>query len=150
MSAICLSAGPDDGGVQRLVHVGLGTADVVLELVVDRLPQRVDQPQGLVALGYRVEDDAKGDEVVDLLEGETLGLHFGMDAEVVFAAPEDLGLQARRRHLLPESVPDRPDVLLALRPRLGDEVIRAYSSAQGLSRSWNHSHWQLREVAPRV
>jgi hypothetical protein len=69
----CVPRGPDDGGVQRLVHIGLGACDVVLEFDVDGFPQRVDVAQGLVALGYRFQDDAKGYDVVDILEAQILG-----------------------------------------------------------------------------
>jgi len=116
---------PDDGRMQRLVHVGLGPTDVILELVVDGFPHGVDQAQGFVALGKRVQDDAEGDEIIDLLEAEVLGLHLRIDAEKIFAAAQNLGLQVRFLQFAQEGAPDGVDILLALGPGLGNEKFDA-------------------------
>ena len=46
-----LAVRADHGGVQRLVHVGLGQRDVVLEAPGHRLPVGVHDAERLVALG---------------------------------------------------------------------------------------------------
>jgi hypothetical protein len=83
---------PDDGGVQRLVHVELGHRDVVFESPRYRLPDAVDGAERAVDVLDRVDDDAQRDEVVDLVEVLTLVRHLLVDAVQVLRPPGDLGL----------------------------------------------------------
>ena len=83
------------GGVQRLVHVGLGHADVVLEATRHLGPYGVDDAQGEVAVLLGVHQDAHGDQVHDLVEGLVLGLHLFIDGVEVLRATVDLALDAR-------------------------------------------------------
>ena len=82
--------GADHRGVQRLVHVGLGGGDVVLEAVGDRHVQAVHEAEGGVAVAHRLDEDAHGAEVVDLLEGRSLGPHLVVDAVEVLRPAGDL------------------------------------------------------------
>ena len=49
--------------MQRLIAVGLGRGDEVLDAPILWPPQLVDVPQRLVALGDGVDDDAEGEDV---------------------------------------------------------------------------------------
>ena len=54
----------DERGVQRLVAVGFGVGDVVVEFFGDGLPQFVDDGEGVVAVGFGLHFDAHGADVV--------------------------------------------------------------------------------------
>ena len=47
-------------GMQGLVHIRFGAPDVVFELMIDGLPQRMDVAQRLVTLWHRIKDDPEG------------------------------------------------------------------------------------------
>src|SRR2546430_8733852 len=70
-----LAVRADDRGVQRLIAVGFRQGDVVLEAPRHRLPVGVRAAERLVAFAERVDDDAEGDEVVDLVVQQGLRLH---------------------------------------------------------------------------
>ena len=75
-----LAVRADHGRVQRLVGVGLGQRDVVLEAARHGRPDRVDQTERVVdGLLGAVEDDPERDHVVDLLERDALLLHLRVD-----------------------------------------------------------------------
>ena len=71
-----LAVRSDDGGVEGLVHVGFGRADVVFEFVSDGLPEGMHDAQGFIALGNGIQNDAKGDNVVDIIKGQVLAEAF--------------------------------------------------------------------------
>ena len=73
----------DDGGVKALVAVGLGGGNIVLEAVGKRVVHIVDQAQGAVALGQRIQNDADRIDIIDLVEG--LVLHDGLAVDAVNA-----------------------------------------------------------------
>ncbi len=68
--------GADDGGVQALVHIGLGGGDVILEPARHQAEQVVDVAQHVVAVRHGVHDDPEGVHVVKLVHRLALGLHF--------------------------------------------------------------------------
>ena len=70
----------DDGGVQRLVHVGLGHGDVVLKPARQGLEHIVDNAQHIVAVLNGIHDDPHGKYIVDFLKGLSLDKHFAVDA----------------------------------------------------------------------
>ena len=74
---------PDDGGVQALVAVGFGGGDIILEAVGQRVVHIVDEAQGAVALGQRIQNDADRIDIVDLVKG--LVLHDGLAVDAVDA-----------------------------------------------------------------
>ena len=84
----------DDGGVEGLVHVGLGRADVVLEAAQDRLVHVVDTAQHAVTGGDVIHDDPKGIEIKDLTELFVLGVHLPVDGVDVLHPPIDRALDA--------------------------------------------------------
>ncbi|MEB3242996.1 MAG: hypothetical protein VKO44_05105 [Cyanobacteriota bacterium] len=70
----------DHGGVQRLVAVGLGEADVILEATGDRSEGVVHHGQGAIAALHRGANDAHRGDVVELVERLLLPLHLAPDA----------------------------------------------------------------------
>ena len=80
--------------MQRLVAVGLGNGDVVLELAGNRLVQRVQGAQGEVAGRLVLDHDAEAVDVEHLGKRQALFLHLAVDAVEVFFAPADGGLDA--------------------------------------------------------
>ncbi len=65
-----VAAGAHHRGVQRLVAVGAGNGDEVLDASRHRPPQGVNQPEDGVAGGHVLGDDADGQQIVDLVEGD--------------------------------------------------------------------------------
>ena len=88
----------DDGGVQALVHVGLGGGDIVLEPAQDGLVEVVDDPQHVVAVRHRVHQHPEGEEVVDLVHGLVLGVHLPVDAVGVLHPAVDRGVANAHLH----------------------------------------------------
>ena len=76
-------------GVKRLVHVGFGPGDVILEFVVDGLPQGMYVAQRRVAFGASFHNDSKGDDVINLFKLQILGLHLFGDAVNMFVSPQN-------------------------------------------------------------
>jgi hypothetical protein len=70
----------DDRRVQALVAVGLRRGDIVLEAVGQRMIQVVDQAEGRIALGHRVQHDAHRVHIVDLVERLVLHVHLAVNA----------------------------------------------------------------------
>ncbi len=93
-----------DRGVQALVEVGLGDRDVVVELVRDRAPHRMDDAQSGVAVLDFVHEHADGVHVVDLADFRALALHLLPDAVQVFRAARKLGLDAGRGQFRSQSL----------------------------------------------
>ncbi|MNK89302.1 hypothetical protein D3C87_1093090 [compost metagenome] len=81
-------------GVQRLIAVGLGDRDVILEASWQRFIQVMYSTQHAVAGIDLVDDDPERVDVHDLVEGPTLAAHFLVDAVEVFLATADLALNA--------------------------------------------------------
>ena len=69
----------DDGGVQALVHIGLGGGDIVLKPTGNQIKQIVDMPQNIVAVGNGVHDDPESVNIVKLFQGLILLVHFPVD-----------------------------------------------------------------------
>ena len=86
----------DHGRVQAAVQVGLGTRDVVVELLRDRRPQVVHDAEGRIAVLQRIDDHAHRAHVEDLGEGQVLGAHLVVDREDVLGPALDLGMHAGR------------------------------------------------------
>ena len=84
----------DDGGVEGLVHVGLGGSDVILKPAQDHFIHVVDAPQDAVAGGNVVHDDPEGVEVKDLAELLVLGVHLPVDGVDVLHPAIDGALDA--------------------------------------------------------
>ena len=117
------SLGPDDRRVQRLVHVELGHRDEVLEAPGERLPQRVDDAHGPVAVLHGVDDDPHGREVVDLVELAALLRHLRVDGVEVLGAPGDLRADAQGVQLAEQALARVAHVVLALLALLVHEAL---------------------------
>ena len=119
-----LAVGADQRGVQRLVAVRLGERDVILEAPRHRLPVGVHDAERLVALAHRVDHDAEGDQVVNLIVEQVLRLHLLVDRVEVLGAAGHLGLDLGLGELLQEGREDLLDVLLALGLALRDAALQ--------------------------
>ena len=73
----------DHGGVEGLIAVGLGNADIVLEPAQHRLEQVVNAPQDVVTLGDIVHDNPKRVQIENLVHGLVLGIHLAVDGVAV-------------------------------------------------------------------
>jgi hypothetical protein len=98
-----VALGPDHGGVEGLVGVGLGDREVVLEPSRHRRPAVVDQSEGGVAVGHRRDDDAEGQEVEDVGDVDALPLELGVDRVQVLdpaldRAPDAVGREQLLEH----------------------------------------------------
>ena len=80
------------GGVEALVHIGLGGADIVLEAAQNGLIQVVDDAQHIVAVGHRVHNDPEGEEVVYIVQRLVLGIHLAVDGVGVLHAPVNVAV----------------------------------------------------------
>ena len=92
----------DDRGVEGLVHVGLGCADIVLKAAQHRLEHVVDAAQHVIAAGDVVHDDPEGVQVEDLVQGLVLGVRLPIDGVDVLYPAIDGGVDA----LLPQALLD--------------------------------------------
>ena len=117
-----LPAGADDRRVQRLVHVELRHRDVVLEPPRHGVPPRVERPEGGIAVADRLDEDAHGDEVVDLLEVAAPHDHLLVDGVVVLRPARHRGLDLRGAQVGADLVADLGEVLLPRGCPLGDEA----------------------------
>ena len=77
----------DNGGVQRLIHIGLGGGNIVLEPPGHQIEQVVDMPKHIVAVGNGVDDDPERIDVVQLIHGLVLSHHLPVDGINVLDAP---------------------------------------------------------------
>ena len=64
-----MSAFAHHRGVQRLIAVGAGHGDEVLDAAGHRTPESVNQAEDGVTSAHILGDDANGQQVVDLIEG---------------------------------------------------------------------------------
>ncbi|MNG00272.1 hypothetical protein D3C84_832020 [compost metagenome] len=85
---------PHQGGVQRLVAVGLGDGDVILEAAGARLVEAVHLPQHPVTGIYVLHPDAKGVDIHYLMKLQLFFLHLVVDGEQILLAAADLGVDA--------------------------------------------------------
>jgi ketosteroid isomerase-like protein len=112
--------GADQRGVQRLVAVGLGDRDVVLELARHRLVQRVQRAQRQVAGGPVLDDDAEAVDVQHLREAQVLLAHLAVDAVEMLFAALDIGIDAGGRQCLADGVEDLADHFAPVAARVLD------------------------------
>jgi len=66
-------------GVQALVQIGLGGADIVLEPAQNGLEQVVNDAQHVIAVRHRVHDDTEGEQVEHVVQTLVLGVHLAVD-----------------------------------------------------------------------
>src|SRR3990167_5314551 len=111
------------GGMQRLVAVGLGNCDVVLEAAWQGFVQIMYSAQHAVAGIDLVDDDPERIDVHDLVEGPTLAAHFLVDAVEVFLTTADLALDAIDGQAVAEGLFDLVDDFLAVAPGAFDGLV---------------------------
>ena len=122
----------DHRRVQRLVAVGLGQADVVLEPAGDRPEGVVHHRQGAVAALQVGADDPQGRHVVDLVERLLLALHLAPDAIEVFGPTAHIAaLQTRRHQPVAQQAGGDPQPLLPL-GALGGHLLLDFAEGVGL------------------
>ncbi len=81
---------PDQRGVQRLVTIGLGDGDVVLELARHGLVQTVKHAQRPVAVEHIGHQHAKAENVLNMRKAQVLAAHLAVDGIQRFFAAEQL------------------------------------------------------------
>ena len=104
--------------VVRLVHVGLGRADIVLEAARHRLIHVVDQAQDVIAVVLGVHDDAEGVKVVDIVEHPVLLKKLPVDAVYVLFPALHLAGDLFRFQDLGDAVLDRLEEVVVCLPAL--------------------------------
>ena len=102
----------DDGGVEGLVHVGLGGADVVLEPAQHRLEHVVDAAQHVVALRDVADNHPEGVQVKNFVQGLVLGEHFAVDGVDVLHPAVDGAVEALLAQALLDALLDAGQKLL--------------------------------------
>ena len=86
----------------------------------------MDHAQRFVALGYAGQDDAKGHDVVDVLEGQILGSHLLVNAVVFFVAAQHPEGGVDRLHMLADDPHDLLDVIFPLRLAFGHHLANLF------------------------
>ena len=114
---------PEDCRVQRLVAVGLGLRDVVLDPLLHRCPTVVDHAERVIALGHRFHEHPHREQVVDLVVRLLALRHLLVDRRQVLGSPRNV---VQRDARLVELLLQRPyqlrDQRLALRAPLLHEL----------------------------
>ena len=75
--------------MQRLVHVGLGRGDIVLEPAGNGAEQIMDVAEHVIAVGDVVYDHTECVEIVPLVDGLVLRAHFAVNGVGVLDAAVD-------------------------------------------------------------
>ena len=86
------------GRVQRLVAIGFGQADVILEATRNRPEGVMHHGQSAITTFDIGREDPQGGHVVDLVERLLLALHLAPDAIKVFGPAAHLAIGQARRH----------------------------------------------------
>ena len=68
-----------DGGVERLIAVGLGRADIILETAQNGLIEVVDNAQHVIAVTHVFHDDTERKQVEDLIQRLVLVEHLAIN-----------------------------------------------------------------------
>ena len=111
-----------DGGVEALVHIGLGGADIVLEPAQHGLVQVVDNTQNVIAVGHRVHDDPEGEQIIHIIQGLVLGVHLAIDGIGVLHAAIDIAVDMGLLQALGDLVVDGGHEAVVLRGLLVQRV----------------------------
>ena len=119
-----LPARPDHRGMQRLVHVGLGQRDVILEAPRHRLPVRMHDAERFVTFADRVNDDAKRDQIVNFFEAEPQLLHLRVNRKEMLGPAGDLGGHSAVGHAARQNLDDVGDIFFALFALRRDESLQ--------------------------
>src|SRR5450830_568185 len=110
-------------GMQRLVAVGLGDRDVVLEAAGQRFVQIMYSAEDPIAGVDLVDDDPERVDVHDLVEGPALAAHLGVDAVQVLLPSADFTLDAVDGQAVAQGLFDLVDDFLAVAPGALDRLV---------------------------
>src|SRR3546814_669562 len=110
-------------GVQRLVAVGLGDRDVVLETPWQWFVQIMYSAQYAVAGIDLVDDDPERVDIHDLVEGPTLAAHLLVDAIEVFLSATDLAFDTVDGQAVAQGFFGLVDDFLAVAPGALDGLV---------------------------
>ena len=110
--------GPEHHGVQRLIAIGLGDGDVILEASGHGLVQIVDDAQGAVTGVHLVDDDAKAVHIGDFVKAQVLVTHLVVDAVQVLLSAHHLRLDTLLTQALLDGELNLLDDFPAIAPRL--------------------------------
>src|SRR5438552_7530921 len=119
----------DHGSMQRLIQVGAGNGDEVLDAPGHGTPLVVNHAQGGVAILDRVGDDAQGEQIVNLVHADFLPLHLLVHRVGPLHARFDFGWNALAAQLGFHSLADLVQQLYAgvlLGFETGDHVFVAF------------------------
>ena len=116
-----LALRPDDRGVQGPVHPVARAGDVVLETPRDGVPLCMQKPQDAVAVGYRIDEYADPNQVVDVGEVPAPHDHLLVDDVVVLGPAVDPRPDPVHAQFFVHQVDDLPQVLVARRGPLAHE-----------------------------
>ena len=100
--------------MQRLIAVGARNGDEVLDAPRHRPPQRVDEPEDRVAGRHVLRDDANGQQIVDLVEGDLGAFNLLGDGVEALDAPLHARLDVVLAQLLDKRVFHAAQELFAL------------------------------------
>ena len=113
-----LTAGADNGGVDRLIVVLLRRRDVILEAARHDRPFGVDDADDAIAVLDIFNDDAKPENIGQLLEGDRFALHLAPHGIGMLLAALDLRFDAPRGEFVGEFLLDLCDDLAVLAAKL--------------------------------
>src|SRR5450830_2105969 len=110
-------------GMQRLVAVGFGNCDVVLEAAGQGFVQIMYSAEDPIAGVDLVDDDPERVDVHDLVEGPALAAHLGVDAVQVLLPSADFTLDAVDGQAVAQGLFDLVDDFLAVAPGAFDRLV---------------------------
>ena len=110
------------GGVEGLVHVGLGHGNIILEPAGNLVPQGMDNTEDGIAVRNGVHDNPDGDQVVDLVKGFLLQDHLPVDGIEMLAAAVNVVADMLLVQPLGKLIDDQTDAFLPFLALHADQV----------------------------
>ena len=98
--------------VKGLVHIGLGHGNIILETPRYRFIHLMNHTQRRIAVLHRVHDDAHRKQIINLVNGFILVLHFFVDTEKMLHPAVNLGFDACIDNMLTDLVYDILNIFL--------------------------------------
>ena len=86
----------DDGGVQALIHIGLGGGNIILKTPGHQIEQVVDVTQHIITVGNGINDHPESIHIIQLAYALALCLHFAVDGIDVLDAAVNCAVDADR------------------------------------------------------
>ncbi|MNJ42088.1 hypothetical protein D3C77_370390 [compost metagenome] len=117
-----LSSRAHNGGMQRLIHIGLRHGDIVLKPPRHRLPKGMDNPQGSVTVFNIVYDNPNSQQIINFIKLLVLRRHLLVDAVDVFRTTRQLCFNAHLIQLLLNFGDDILNEFLPLSPLLVHQI----------------------------